>query len=77
MEKSGVDEDDILEAARLIHGMEKIEDIKYAILERDEAFRHYKFSFKIINFVWKIFYNVPLKFIRKSLSFKTMYNQGS
>ena len=38
MEKSGVDEDDILEAARLIHGMEKIEDIKYAILERDEAF---------------------------------------
>ena len=32
MEKSGVDEDDILEAACLIHGMEKIEDIKYAIL---------------------------------------------
>jgi uncharacterized membrane protein YcaP (DUF421 family) len=35
MEKTRVDEDDILEAARLIHGMEKIEDIKYAVLERD------------------------------------------
>jgi uncharacterized membrane protein YcaP (DUF421 family) len=35
MEKSRVEEDDILEAARSIHGLEKLEQIKYAVLERD------------------------------------------
>ncbi|QEC53897.1 uncharacterized protein DUF421 [Anseongella ginsenosidimutans] len=35
MKKSGVDEEDILEAARLRFGLTKMEEIKYAILERD------------------------------------------
>lgn len=35
MKKSGVDESDILEAARLRFGLSKMEQIKYAILERD------------------------------------------
>ena len=35
MSKSRVDEDDILEAARSVHGLEKLEQIKYAVLERD------------------------------------------
>jgi uncharacterized membrane protein YcaP (DUF421 family) len=35
MSKSRVEEDDILEAARAIHGLEKLEQIKYAVLERD------------------------------------------
>lgn len=34
MEKLRVDEDDILEAARELHGLERIEQIKYAIVER-------------------------------------------
>jgi uncharacterized membrane protein YcaP (DUF421 family) len=35
MEKSRVDEEDVLEAARAIHGIERMEEIKYAVLERD------------------------------------------
>jgi uncharacterized membrane protein YcaP (DUF421 family) len=35
MTKSRVDEDDVLEAARQLHGLEKIDQIKYAVLERD------------------------------------------
>jgi uncharacterized membrane protein YcaP (DUF421 family) len=35
MEKSRVDEEDILEAARLLHGLERMDQIKYAVLERD------------------------------------------
>ena len=35
MEQSRVDEADVLEAARLIHGLQKMEDIKYAVLEKD------------------------------------------
>jgi len=35
MKKSGVDESDILEAARLRFGLSKMEQIKYAILKRD------------------------------------------
>jgi uncharacterized membrane protein YcaP (DUF421 family) len=35
MEKTKVDEDDVLEAARLIHGLERMDEIKYAVLERD------------------------------------------
>lgn len=35
MKKSQVEEEDILEAARLIHGLEKMSDIKYAVLEKD------------------------------------------
>ena len=35
MEKSKVDESDVLEAARLIHGLERMEQIKYAVLEKD------------------------------------------
>ncbi|MBB1285369.1 DUF421 domain-containing protein [Flavisolibacter sp. BT320] len=35
MEKSKVDEEDVLEAARLTHGLERMEQIKYAVLEKD------------------------------------------
>ena len=35
MSKSRVEEDDIMEAARSKHGLEKLEQIKYAVLERD------------------------------------------
>jgi uncharacterized membrane protein YcaP (DUF421 family) len=35
MEKTKVDEDDILEAARLIHGIERMDQIRYAVLEKD------------------------------------------
>lgn len=35
MDKSRVDEDDILEAARMMQGLERIDQIKYAVLERD------------------------------------------
>ncbi len=35
MAKSKVDEDDVLEAARLTHGLERMDEIKYAVLERD------------------------------------------
>lgn len=34
MQKTRVDEEDILEAARLLHGLERMDQIKYAILER-------------------------------------------
>jgi uncharacterized membrane protein YcaP (DUF421 family) len=35
MQKSRVDLEDILSAARKLHGLERLEQIKYAILERD------------------------------------------
>jgi uncharacterized membrane protein YcaP (DUF421 family) len=35
MEKSRVDEEDVLEAAREMHGLERMNQIKYAVLERD------------------------------------------
>jgi uncharacterized membrane protein YcaP (DUF421 family) len=35
MKKSRVDEADILAAARTIHGLERLEQIKYAVLERN------------------------------------------
>lgn len=35
MKKTKVDEEDILEAARQIHGLEKLSQIKYAVLEKD------------------------------------------
>ena len=35
MEKSKVDEEDVLEAARLTQGLQHMTDIKYAVLERD------------------------------------------
>jgi len=35
MEKSKVDEDDVMEAARLTQGLQHMADIKYAVLERD------------------------------------------
>ena len=35
MEKSRVDDQDVLEAARILHGLERMEQIKYAVLERD------------------------------------------
>lgn len=35
MDKARVDEADIISAARLIHGLERLEQIKYAILERN------------------------------------------
>lgn len=35
MDKSRVDESDILSAARLMHGLERMDQIKYAILERN------------------------------------------
>jgi uncharacterized membrane protein YcaP (DUF421 family) len=35
MEKARVDEDDVLDAARETHGLENMEQIRHAILERD------------------------------------------
>lgn len=35
MMNSKVDDEDVLEAARINHGLEKMEDIKYAVLEKD------------------------------------------
>lgn len=35
MNKSRVDDQDVLEAARLLHGLERMDQIKYAVLERD------------------------------------------
>lgn len=35
MDKTRVDEDDVLEAARMVHGLERMDQIKYAVLERD------------------------------------------
>lgn len=35
MKKVSVEEEDILEAARMVHGLESMEQIKYAVLERD------------------------------------------
>ncbi len=35
MKESHVDAEDIMEAARLSHGLERLEQIKYAVLERD------------------------------------------
>ncbi|MDQ3686673.1 MAG: DUF421 domain-containing protein [Acidobacteriota bacterium] len=35
MDKSRVDEEDVLEQARHQHGLERMEQIKYAVLERD------------------------------------------
>lgn len=35
MSKSRVDEGDILEAARSLHGLERMDQIKYAVLEKD------------------------------------------
>ena len=35
MERSKVDESDVLEAARLRHGLERMDQIKYAVLEKD------------------------------------------
>jgi uncharacterized membrane protein YcaP (DUF421 family) len=35
MNKARVDKDDILEAARKSHGLERLDQIKYAVLERD------------------------------------------
>ena len=35
MEKSKVDEDDVMEAARLTQGLQHMTEIKYAVLERD------------------------------------------
>lgn len=34
MKRSGVEEEDILEAARQLHGLEQMEQIKYAVLEK-------------------------------------------
>ncbi|MCE7032383.1 DUF421 domain-containing protein [Lysobacter sp. GX 14042] len=35
MDKARVEEDDILEAARGLHGLENMRQVKYAVLERD------------------------------------------
>lgn len=35
MKKGKIDESDILEAARLTHGLERMDQVKYAVLERD------------------------------------------
>lgn len=37
MNKSRVDESDVLEAARRLRGLERMEQVKYAVLERDGA----------------------------------------
>ena len=35
MKKSRIDEEDILSAARKLHGLERLDQIKYAIMEKD------------------------------------------
>jgi uncharacterized membrane protein YcaP (DUF421 family) len=35
MRRSGVDEEDVLHAARRDHGLERMEQVKFAVLERD------------------------------------------
>jgi uncharacterized membrane protein YcaP (DUF421 family) len=35
MDKTKVDEDDVMQAARISLGLERMEDIKYAVLEKD------------------------------------------
>ena len=35
MRKARIDKDDVLEAARKLHGLERLDQIKYAVLERD------------------------------------------
>lgn len=35
MEKAKVDEEDVLESARVLHGLERMDQIKYAVLEKD------------------------------------------
>ena len=35
MKKTQVDEEDVMESARITFGLEKMEDIKYAVLEKD------------------------------------------
>lgn len=35
MKKSGVEKDDIMQAARQLQGLERIDQIKYAVLEKD------------------------------------------
>lgn len=35
MDKSGVDEEDVMQSARLNQGLERMEQIKYAVLEKD------------------------------------------
>jgi uncharacterized membrane protein YcaP (DUF421 family) len=35
MKMTKVDKDDVMEAARILHGLERLEQIKYAVLERD------------------------------------------
>jgi uncharacterized membrane protein YcaP (DUF421 family) len=35
MKKTKVDEQDVLEAARLLHGLERMNQIRYAVLEKD------------------------------------------
>ncbi len=35
MKKVRVDEEDILEAARSLHGLERMDQIKYAVVERN------------------------------------------
>jgi uncharacterized membrane protein YcaP (DUF421 family) len=35
LRKSRIDAEDILERARTIHGLERLDQIKYAVLERD------------------------------------------
>ena len=35
MEKTKVNEDDVLEAARSLHGIETMKEVRYAVLERD------------------------------------------
>ena len=34
MDRARVDEDDVLTAARLLHGLERMEQVKYAVVER-------------------------------------------
>ena len=35
MEKTRVDEEDVLEAARSVHGIQTLKEVRYAVLERD------------------------------------------
>ena len=49
MQKSRVDEADVLEAARLHFGLERMDQIKYAVLEKDGSISIIPFEKKQIN----------------------------
>lgn len=46
MDKTNIDEEDVMQAARLTFGIQKIEEIKYAVLEKDGTITIIPFDIK-------------------------------